>query len=161
MEQWPPVWLIPAVIYCHIWGVISLDNQEGSPAFPCHAASTPLFFPGYLLLFFQVTTEFQELKHLHLTLERKVSGLTFVLCMCVSASVSQAIIKSINNLTQKLTNLASSVGYFWLTDLAPTEFCEIWFWASRRSREYKMKQRRRKKNSSCSLLVSPRAAATV
>lgn len=53
VEQWPPVWLIPVVIYCHIWGVISLDNQEGWPASPRHAGSTPLFFflvPPLILL---------------------------------------------------------------------------------------------------------------
>lgn len=32
MEQLPPLRLIPAVIYCHICGVISLDNKEKSPA---------------------------------------------------------------------------------------------------------------------------------
>lgn len=32
MEQLPPLRLIPSVIYCHICGVISLDNKEKSPA---------------------------------------------------------------------------------------------------------------------------------
>lgn len=72
MEQLPPLRLIPAVIYCHICGVISLDNKEKSPA---PSASQAYFLaPALHLLILSVSLVFAclELAWLHGIFRRKV-----------------------------------------------------------------------------------------
>lgn len=64
----------------------------------------------------------------------------------MSMCVSQAIIKSINNLTEKITNLLASVGYFWLTEPAPIELGDIWLWAGWGRRGNSLKWNKGRKN---------------
>lgn len=71
------------------------------PLHPLHTDSTPLVpcLPAGTSSSSRVTSEFQELKHLHLTDWRRVWR---DICFAdVYVCVSQAIIKSISNLTQK------------------------------------------------------------